>query len=1690
MRAALALLEGLHRRLALLALADFERCALVRPELFQPIAGLQRPAWGSWNGLLKALGKARRAVLREGTAAERERLAGARFLASLMEWLDSPLPAETVAALRPLGALTRHRLHKRRCRLRRALAMPIVLRNLVAHLHPRDRDWWAEAAAALAPWLDFLLTCEESLATPEEVPRAPWFRRSDDGWLVFAGLTADLAVTYVSRAGTPVHDETVRGALQESLERLLGRARVRDESFKRWLTRLAPEELQGVLLEDFLVGAPVGTGGFATVHRAQQLSTGRRVAMKLLHDGLEERAGERFRQEAEFLSHFRHPHIVGVYAQGESPWQAPGGALARLLSGEEWFARFRRQASVRRYIALEWIDGVSLEQLFRAWYRDEPCDLPEACTTPAQAPLSAWFEQTAEALAAVHAAGLLHRDVKPGNIMIGRDGVLKLMDFGIARSQHESRTLQTATGQTLGTPAYMSPEQLEGRSASEIGPASDCYGLCATFYELYTGRRLFDHDQDESSRQRSSDRKRDGERPSLPRPQARRLPWELRTLLLGGLEPEARDRPASLRQLADDLRALRAHLPIRYRQPGWARRAELGYRRNRRLWNLVAVFLLLIAAGVIFTIHSLEAERARTAEERDDALRNLGQAYRYAAVSSLASDPQAAQLFAVEALAREERPETWKIWREARAACPALEVVLDHGALVSSVDFHPDGTRLLTACFDGRARIWELPSRRLLRVLESGADVACARYSPDGSRIVTAGDDGARLWDADSGERLRAFHHEHLVCNAELSADGRRLVTTGFDGDVTLWDVASGARLRIFPHRGFVPAARLSADGARLLTGSSARGIQLWDVGNGEQLARDSSGDPILDVAFLGDAVVAAFGQFNNLSSGRAEVWEPATGSRRVLEHDDQVSAVAVDPAGTRIATASHDGFARLWDAASGALLASLDHGSRVTAVRFGAQGRRLATADWDGAVRIYRLDGAGGPLAHGPGVYVGGVAAWGDLALTGGTDGEARLWDLRSRTLLRRFRCGADVNDVAFDGAGRLATGDDDGWAKIWQTGNAEAPVAQLLHDSAVRAVCFSRDGRRLLTGTGDGALCLWELAEPDAPRLRIALGELVHHVAFAPGERAALVAVQDGTAQLWDLETQTCRLRLEHGGQVVGAALSSDGARVYTSSTAGSVKIWDGASGAPLAELPRGGPLHGLALSPDGSRLAVGAADGRIHVLPVGAEPGEPVVVAHGAGVWRVGFAEDGRTLLVAAADGGFQWPDWSLPWATAEQLSRIETGCRIAAFERVVEPRLRLAGALRAALGEDPRRANARALPGSTSPPDRAELEALTSAILDADDPARAWLECSARVESLPRPNAYRLLLLEALEPRAAPVLALVLAAERAAAVADRPGTLRVDERWEAWQEVRRQLEALAAHDHPLVGLLRARQPAGPAPALDIPEQHWNRALHVGRVATAKDRAIQLYLVAHRLMAEARLEPAEVALDQAIAAHERAPAFLFRQRGRVREGLGDLAGARRDYDEALRRDPASARTYVLRGELSEREGAVDAAWKDFAAAVEQNPCSGYVRVCRARLLERRGEHERALEECEEALRLEPTNGLYLAARGRVRYGLGAFPEALRDFDAALLTVREPWIHFYRALLHERRGHHAAALADCDAAIALRAGIADYHALRAELHLQLGDPAAALADLDSAIALEPADERFRARRARLLAE
>ncbi|MEZ5964175.1 MAG: protein kinase [Planctomycetota bacterium] len=372
------------------------------------------------------------------------------------------------------------------------------------------------------------------------------------------------------------------------------------------------------VLGDFRLGTRLGGGGMGVVYLAEQLSVARRVALKLVRPELLLFPGarERFQREVEAVGRLQHPGIVAVHTVGEAsgvPFFAmekvDGCSAAELIA--DLRARRAEQPSGARaadFVASR--SGVPITTSGRAFFDQDWVSL---CLDVAQ--------QVAEALEHAHARGVVHRDVKPSNIMLTADGRARLIDFGVSSREGSDRDgdKMTRTGAAVGSLPYMSPEQVEGRA---LDARTDVYSLGVTLYELLTLQDAFYGQSYEDVRRLVLEA-----RPRPIRSLNSRVSWEAEVVCATAMAPEPERRYASAAALARDLEAVRTHRPIAARPAGPWRRLRRVVRRNPSRAALVGVLALAVPAvtglGGYVLASADDVQAAKQAQRRRDTDQEL-----------------------------------------------------------------------------------------------------------------------------------------------------------------------------------------------------------------------------------------------------------------------------------------------------------------------------------------------------------------------------------------------------------------------------------------------------------------------------------------------------------------------------------------------------------------------------------------------------------------------------------------------------------------------------------------------------------------------------------------------------------------------------------------------------------------------------------------------------------------------------------------------------------------------------------------------------------------------------------------------------------------------------------------------------------------------------------------------------------
>jgi eukaryotic-like serine/threonine-protein kinase len=1010
-------------------------------------------------------------------------------------------------------------------------------------------------------------------------------------------------------------------------------------------------------LGDYRLVRELGRGGMGVVYEAEQVSLGRRVALKVLPftAALDPLQLRRFQTEAHAAAQLHHTNIVPVFSVG-----CERGVY---------------------YYAMQFINGRTLAQIIldqkraeppgreSSWPRSGPSVLG---TTSDRARFRLVAElgiQAAEALDHAHRLGIVHRDIKPANLLLDIRGNLWITDFGLARLQDEAGL--TVTGDLLGTLRYMSPEQaLAHRGA--VDHRTDIYALGVTLYELLTLRpAVGGTDRQELLRRIAQ------EEPIAPRRIDPGIPRELETIFLKAIAKEPANRYATARDLADDLRRFLADRPIHARRPtGWERIVKWARRHPSAVASaLIVSTLALVGSSLGTALVWREQGRTKAALAAESALRSEAvrreqdiRRHLYAAEMNLAH--QAWELgnvvYALDILER-QRPARgaadlrgfewgylWQLCGGDRQLGVALhdrpirrlafssdgallasgaddgtivlsspersgprKVLQGHHAPVTALRFSHDGKLLASASSgeDHSIALWDTATGRehwrQSGPSQSVRDLAFAVY---GKIMVTLGERAATLWDACAGEiNGRIPLPEGCDTSMALAPDGQTLVTGGTAAEPLLWDIATGKVLRRFVGlRGGSEALALSPDGRTMAAGGNGWVVVLWDVATGvERVALDGNAGGAFTIAFSADGRTLGVHQH----AGCLTLWDLARG--RVLSQGiaEGVQTAALAPSGEAFALGCKDGTVALKSTApqSPSVVLSVP-GSQGLSLAFSPDSATLVTGTIDGTITRWDVSRAQ------PSAVVARLETP-IMALACSPDGKrlaaacrdrtVRIWDPvngQEQAVLHGHE--QPVECVAFSPDGRwLASGGQDRRVRIWSAVTNREHVIFGGHRGAVLSVAFLLDGKRLATGDEEGLVQIWDLIG-QRPEQILSSRHLLG-MAIAPNGRDLATGHGGGALKVWDTATGRERLSLEgHRFSPRSLAFFPDGEALASGSVDGTVRIWDLATGRARATLKvPGGMVRSVAVSPDGQVLATIAGDGSIRLWSAGAHawPGQ---------------------------------------------------------------------------------------------------------------------------------------------------------------------------------------------------------------------------------------------------------------------------------------------------------------------------------------------------------------------------------------------------------------------------------------------------------------------------------------------------
>ncbi|MEM7557581.1 MAG: serine/threonine-protein kinase, partial [Planctomycetota bacterium] len=902
----------------------------------------------------------------------------------------------------------------------------------------------------------------------------------------------------------------------------------------------------------------------------------------------------------------------------------------------------------------------------------------------------------ARALHYAHQNGVIHRDIKPANIMIDQEGKPHIGDFGLAKRTDVDEGL-TMSGQVMGTPGYMSPEQANGEAA-QMSTATDVYSLGAVLYEVLTSQPPFKSGSLVETLRKVVDQP--PERPSKMNPEVDR---DLETICLRCLEKEPNKRYDSAGAVADELDRWLTNEPILARRISLLERLYKWAARRPAMAALSCALLLSLAIGASFvTWKWREAEYHRTEVETQ---KNKREEYLYAAHMNLVQQAwengmtkEARRLLDIHLPQDQETDLRTFEWHYYDGLIKSVDrsMVLNYGAIVSAVEVSPSGDELAASGDDGQIQIWDLNGKKHFQsVPTNGSEVDWLEYSADGNSLLACERNGSlQLFQKQDGRFQRELLLRTDKFPARLSPNGAWLLAHTREKGLLLWDLEDlSSEPRELSLEGTLSDVQWLGDDERFITGTEEGAIQLWNVNSSKVMKEllDFS-EPIQSFAISKDGNSFAVVTNNHLAIygltpsdemvserksigtmqdqvrylfalenddlfaciGRhsLSVWSFSTGERLALINDPDAYSASVEssPGGQQIATLGKGNSVHLWDSRSGDKLGSIKgHDNVVYGFDFADSGV-IATCSRDESIRITLAADVGRELtipAHNNWIWSANFSPESQFIASASADGKVKLWEVPTGELVSELtEHHRSVQFVLFSPDGHLlASASRDHKVLLFEVESGELVGTLEGHTGPVNSLSFSSDGRYLASGSDDGSVLIWDVAEREV-HCRTALQHgAVWAVAFSPNDYSLVFGGTNQETLQWDLATDSPPERIhKHSDNVTSLIFSQSGDRLSATDAKGIVTIFDFKTRQLTQQFTgHSGDVMSTSFSPDGNTLVSGSSDGKVRVwnLRTGERTLEwPVHKEH---IHCVRFSPDGKRVASASWDGSIKI--WSI-------------------------------------------------------------------------------------------------------------------------------------------------------------------------------------------------------------------------------------------------------------------------------------------------------------------------------------------------------------------------------------------------------------------------------------------------------------
>ena len=1005
----------------------------------------------------------------------------------------------------------------------------------------------------------------------------------------------------------------------------------------------AAEPLAEKQFGDYELLNEIARGGMGVVYRARQAKLNRTVAIKMILAGqlASEEDVSRFYSEAQAAANLDHPGIVPIYEVG-------------CLDEQHFFS-------------MGFVDGESLSKR-----------VAEGPLAPGEA--AELTRLVAGAIEYAHSKGIIHRDLKPANVLLDSEGNPKLTDFGLARQLGGDSQL-TATGQVLGTPGYMPPEQAEGRT-DELDKRADVYSLGAILYTLLTGRPPFQAATLVETLRQVCEQPPVGVRQLNPN-----VPVDLETISHKCLEKDATKRYQSAQELVDELQRFLDGEPILARPITATARAWRWAQRNRTiagLGALVSVLLVGLAIGgpiVAYQQSELreseasakkkaktEAKNARDAETVAKAAESTA---RDAEAAAKRSERQARDAADEEAIARNRAEDAEE---KNRRMLYAADMTLARHSWDTANTFHL--ISLLKRHIPGplqkdlRNFEWYYLAKLTISngdIVGNGNMIHELDVSPDGKIIAhTSGLHVVHRKMSAVNTPMLFKGHTGVVSTVRFSPDMRHMASGSEDRSIIVWDIAEPKiAAKLEGHSDLVSTVAWSHDGKRLASGSWDRKVKVWDRETGSEVKElTGHSSEIMSVAFSPDgALLATAAKEGSILLWTTDDFSPAGELTR--PQPDGAIDLCFSPDGKTLAAAYVEPGIVLWDIAGNKSIREWVAGTKGTVrVRFIQDGKQLVAAGFDNTVSVWKIEDASRVATlrgHGSSVTGLGVIDDGRILVTSSFDQSLRIWrDLTAPESEIVDSTGARITALRKSHSGRLlAIGDKAGTLRVRAMPGGNVRLETNQDSDEIHDVVFSRDDRRIAIAH-DQQLTVRQVDDESTPLEIKSPGKAFRSVAWSSDGTLILTGDDAGEIVVWSAESGEQIRKLDgHSERVSALEFSHDGDQLISMSWDGTIISWNLATWEPRALYsytrgripkdrgvivpPQTGrpavmrtlPIVAMAWKNDGSQVAAIHINGQVAVLDAETFEIKASFRSHGSMSQKAAFSSDGKRLFLVGDD-----------------------------------------------------------------------------------------------------------------------------------------------------------------------------------------------------------------------------------------------------------------------------------------------------------------------------------------------------------------------------------------------------------------------------------------------------------------------